>query len=256
MLCALFFTLLNFALRWLPGKTASKAAGDRTTGGSPVRRSAAWTPAIAASAIILSAPLLANHFGQVPPVPLKKPLEQFPVSFQGRQGEKTEMSEAMWDRVGGQSYVMLNYSGDNASPVNFYVAFYEYQRKAGDFIHSPKLCLPGAGWYIHKNHVRTLPLGHGGPGDLDSLTFNELVISRDGSSQLVYFWYQGRGRNFTNEFVAKFYMVWDGIWRRRTDGALVRVILPMTEGQTLESARETLDPFAAAAAAELESFLP
>ncbi|MBW2163169.1 MAG: exosortase-associated EpsI family protein [Deltaproteobacteria bacterium] len=31
-------------------------------------------------------------------------------------------------------------------------------------------------------------------------------------------------RNFTSEYAAKFYMVWDGLWRRRTDGALVRLI--------------------------------
>jgi len=40
------------------------------------------------------------------------------------------------------------------------------------------------------------------------LKFNELVISKSGVSQLIYFWFQGRDRNFTNEYAAKFY--WSG----------------------------------------------
>jgi EpsI family protein len=73
---------------------------------------------------------------------------------------------------------------------------------------------------------------------------------------LVYYWYQGRDRNFTNEFAAKFWMVWDGIWRRRTDGALVRVITNLRPGQPLESIQGPMDRFAAEVATELDRFLP
>jgi EpsI family protein len=89
-----------------------------------------------------------------------------------------------------------------------------------------------------------------------SLELNELVITRGGTKQLVYFWYQGRGRNFTNEFAAKFYMVWDGLFRRRTDGALVRVVMPLLEDQSIKEARRIADPFALAASAELREYLP
>jgi EpsI family protein len=166
------------------------------------------------------------------------------------------MDPQIWERVGGQDYVIIDYSRERWPPINLYVAYYEHQRKAGDFIHSPRLCLPGAGWFIEENSSRRIGL-RGNPGqDGRALEINDLLISKAGVRQLVYFWYQGRGRNFTSEWTAKFYMVWDGIFRRRTDGALVRVITPIPPGATAQAARDILDPFAVAASETLEQHLP
>ena len=81
-------------------------------------------------------------------------------------------------------------------------------------------------------------------------------MNKNNVRQLAYYWYQGRGRNFTSEYAAKFYMVWDGVWRRRTDGALVRLIMPLQANQTLEHGRRTLDSFALNVARELDAYLP
>ena len=164
------------------------------------------------------------------------------------------MDPHMWDQVGGQEYVILDYPDATPHPVNFYVAYYEYQRKAGDFIHSPELCISGAGWFVVNKAIRRLPVdipeyGH-------ALTFKEMVTRKGDMHQLVYYWYQGRGRNFANEFTAKFYLVWDGIFRRRTDGALVRVITPLEGPDGIHQARQALDRFAISAAEELTRFLP
>jgi EpsI family protein len=163
------------------------------------------------------------------------------------------MDPKVWEKVGGQDYVIIDYLKEKEGAINFYVAYYEHQKKGGDFIHSPNLCLPGAGWFIDQNQPRHLAAenpGHRG------LKFNELVISKSGVSQLVYFWFQGRDRNFTSEYAAKFYMVWDGLWRRRNDGALVRLTMPLGPKTSLESARLVMDPFALAASRTLEEFLP
>jgi EpsI family protein len=82
------------------------------------------------------------------------------------------------------------------------------------------------------------------------------VIEKGARRQLVYFWYQGRNRNFTNEYAAKFYMVWDGIWRRRTDGALVRLVMPLPPVISVADGRVMLDRFAAMASIELDHYLP
>jgi EpsI family protein len=73
---------------------------------------------------------------------------------------------------------------------------------------------------------------------------------------MTYYWYQGRDRNFTSEYDAKFYMVWDGLWRRRTDGALVRLFMRLPQDMTLEEGRQILDSFALAASKELQQYLP
>jgi EpsI family protein len=178
------------------------------------------------------------------------------LEFQERSGRKSFMDAQIWEQVGGQAYVSIDYLRENAAPINFYVAYYEYQRKAGDFIHSPKLCLPGGGWFIEKSGVRHLKANpHGGAAPA-GLEFNELVVEKGGLRHISYYWYQGRDRNFTSEYAAKFYMVWDGLLRRRTDGALVRLMMPLTKDMTVDEGRRILDAFALAASKELQQYLP
>ena len=206
--------------------------------------------------MILMTPFIVGFFGNVPAVTLKKPLADFPLTFEGRTGRKSIIPPEIWQQVGGQAYVDIHYFKENEAPINFYVAYYEYQRKGGDFIHSPKLCLPGAGWFIEKNSRRQLKFDPHGKGSLTQLKFNELVIQKGSHRQLSYYWYQGRGRNYTSEYAAKFYMVWDGMWRRRTDGALIRLITPLLPGISVEEARRTLDRFALSVSSSLEDYLP
>jgi exosortase D (VPLPA-CTERM-specific) len=208
---------------------------------------------IALITIVLAAPTVA-HMGDVPVRPLLRPLHEFPITLNEWSGRRSQMDPALWKRVGGQDYVLIDYlDSDGAGPVNLYVAYYEHQKKGGEFIHSPRGCLPGGGWFIDENRTRRLD----GPiAGQQGLKFNELLISRDGSRQLVYFWFQGRNRNFTKEYVAKFYMVWDGLWHRRTDGALVRLIVPLAAGSTVESTRLALDDFALHTFETLQEFLP
>lgn len=206
--------------------------------------------------MIAATPFLVNVAGNVAPQKLKQPLGNFPLVLDDRVGQGQTMDAEMWDKVGGQDYFLANYENQEAAPINAYVAYYEYQRKGGDFIHSPRLCLPGAGWFISLNHERRIE-------DLDKkrlsgvLKFNELLVRKGEDARLVYFWYQGRNRNFTSEWAAKFYMVWDGIWKRRTDGALVRLVMPLSPGEQLDSARTTMDTFAIAVFKILDqNFLP
>ena len=51
---------------------------------------------------------------------------------------------------------------------------------------------------------------------------NRTLIERNGQRQLVYYWFEQRGRRMTNDIEAKIALVWDGITIGRTDGAIVR----------------------------------
>jgi len=63
------------------------------------------------------------------------------------------------------------------------------------------------------------------------------VIRKDQDTQLVFYWYQGRGRVIASEYSSKFWMMFDAVTRNRTDGALVRVITSMKDGETRANAR-------------------
>jgi EpsI family protein len=54
------------------------------------------------------------------------------------------------------------------------------------------------------------------------------------SAQIVYYWFEQRGRNITNEYAAKWYIFEDSLKLNRTDGALVRVIVPVPDIATIE----------------------
>ena len=256
MLAAVFFGLLSLLLKYLPGGKSKERKSPLSSTSGEVLRNIGWPCVMFSMAIILVSPFFVNYLGQVPPVALKKPLSTFPLQFEGRTGKRSGIDPKIWEQVGGQSYLNIDYYRDNEVSINFYVAYYEYQRKAGDFIHSPKLCLPGGGWFIEQSSVRHLKQPSDVGRNLSELKLNELVISKGGFRQLSYYWYQGRGRNFTSEYDAKFYMVWDGLWRRRTDGALVRVVMPLVSGVSVENGRHILDKFALAASRALEEYLP
>jgi exosortase D (VPLPA-CTERM-specific) len=251
MVCFGLFALLSLILRVLPGKVRGSERKPSQPTTNRCRTSGSWGPALVAVLVILGTPSIVSSLGSVPPVPLTRPLSAFPLDLGEWEGERSDIAPKIWEKVGGQDYVLIDYHREKKAPINFYVAYYEYQRKAGDFVHSPRLCLPGAGWFIESNHVRRLPSKDG-----SGLRFNELIIQKNNVKQLVYFWYQGRGRNFTNEFAAKFYMVWDGLWRRRTDGALVRLITPLMEEQNAKQARAVMDRFALAVSKLLSEHLP
>ncbi|HID30052.1 MAG TPA: VPLPA-CTERM-specific exosortase XrtD [Desulfobacterales bacterium] len=256
MVCLVSFVAVNALLNLLP-----KGRGIEQDDHSPaavvsVSKRNAWPLVFVAMIIVLSTPAIVNSLGSVSPVPLEKPLSTFPLFFEGYVGTKGTMDPEIWEQVGAQEYVLVDYYRDGQPPLNFYVAYYEYQRKAGDFVHSPRLCLPGAGWFIEENRERHISEERKLDSADNGVRLNELLISKGDTKQLTYFWYQGRGRNFTNEFAAKFYMIWDGLWRRRTDGALVRLVLPLPGGETVEQGRTILDPFALAVERALEEYLP
>ena len=63
------------------------------------------------------------------------------------------------------------------------------------------------------------------------------------SNQLVYYWFEGRSRNITNEYMAKWFVFWDSLTRQRTDGALVRLVTYVPEGSDIALADQRLVQF-------------
>jgi EpsI family protein len=83
---------------------------------------------------------------------------------------------------------------------------------------------------------------------------NEYVIQQDQNKQLVFYWYQGRGRVIASEYAGKFWMVADAISRNRTDGALVRLVTPINDNEA--SARARLVGFTQDLFPQLDKIIP
>ena len=136
--------------------------------------------------------------------------------------------------------------------MNFYSAWYEIQRK-GASIHSPKSCLPGGGWVIKSHTIDSI---EGVDAYGQDLQVNRVVMQMAEHTQLVYYWFQGRGRNITNEYAAKWYIFWDSLTRQRTDGALVRLVTYVPEGSDIAEAEVRLRRYLDVVYPQLPAYIP
>jgi len=134
--------------------------------------------------------------------------------------------------------------------VDLYIAYFPTQR-AGDTIHSPKNCLPGAGWTpVESSRVMLSLPGHA------PFPANRYVIQKGDAKQLVLYWYWAHDRGVASEYWAKFYLVADSLKMNRSDGALVRLTTPMQPGESVAASEQRMLPFADEVQPLLDSYIP
>lgn len=211
-------------------------------------------PAIVLLALTVLAVFPATQLpNRVEATPARETFAALPLEIGPWQGRSETMESIYIDTLKLTDYALINYrrEGDRA-PVNFYSAYYESQRK-GQSAHSPKSCLPGGGWVMESLDTYAVP---GVAIDGVPLSVNRTLITYGESRQLAYYWFQQRGRIITNEYLVKWFVFWDALTRNRTDGALVRLIVPLLPGQDEAEADATLAAFAAAIAPLLPDHLP
>src|SRR5262249_53507900 len=148
--------------------------------------------------------------------------------------------------------ILANYADGKTQPVNFYVAYYASQR-AGHAAHSPASCLPGGGWRMSDFAPRAID---GVEPQGQALHVNRVIISQGDQRQLVYYWFKHRERSVTNEYMVKWYLLWDSLLRNRSDGALVRLITPLAKGEEIATADARLTAFARQSVPLLGRYVP
>jgi exosortase D (VPLPA-CTERM-specific) len=185
-------------------------------------------------------------------IPIKKSLIQFPVELNGWHGSLQTMEQKFVDTLDLSDYVIVDYENPQGRNVNFYVAYYESQRK-GESIHSPATCLPGGGWIFNEAGTTVIPMGESGDG---FMPVNRAFMQKLDQRQLSYYWFPQRGRILTNAYQLKIFAFWDALTRQRTDGALVRVITPVYEFEELADAEARLQGFVREVVPILTEFLP
>jgi len=184
--------------------------------------------------------------------PQRAPFAEFPMSLGGMQG-RSEKIDAVYDaELQMDDYLLANYVDKSGGVVNLYMSWYNSQRK-GEAVHSPRSCLPGGGWQIKEFGQQDIP---GATINGQLLRVNRVVVELGTERQLVYYWFQQRGRVIDNEFAVKWYLFWDALTRHRTDGALVRLIVPLPPSEDISVADRQLTRFAAYVAGDLTRFVP
>jgi len=142
-----------------------------------------------------------------------------------QQGAPEFLTSDVLEVLGADDYRQVNFtSPSHAASVGLFMAWYNDQSKGG--VHSPEICLPGAGWEIawleRTDVTQQVNIG-------TDFMINRAIIQKGETRMMVYYWFQQKNRRIAWDFAAKFWLMIDGIRYGRTDGALVRlttVILP------------------------------
>jgi len=180
----------------------------------------------------------------------RKPLKQFPEQIgEWRQARSDQvLDDATMEVLRASDYLLRDYRRADGTSANFYVGYYASQREGASY-HSPLNCLPGSGWTLSEPGKVMIPLPDG-----SSFAANKYVIENGDYRSLMIYWYQGRGRTVASEYWGKIYTVIDSVRLRRSDGAMVRVTVPL--GSSEEVALKAATDLSSKTAAALGEFVP
>jgi exosortase D (VPLPA-CTERM-specific) len=175
-------------------------------------------------------------------VPVRESFATFPTRMGDWQqaGARQILEPNVAKTLGADDYHQVTFVNPlEKNPVNsrveFFSAWYDDQTKGGT--HSPEICLPGAGWEIAwLERVDIAPE----IGLTEPFNLNRAVIQKGEYRMVAYYWFEQHGRHIAWDFAAKFWLLWDGFTIGRTDGALVRLITPINQGETEKQAEERL----------------
>jgi EpsI family protein len=203
-----------------PPKMAESFAPGRASGSG-----GNWLPV---AALALGVVLIARSNSFVKPA-LRTPLaDALPREIELFRGRDLTVPADERQVAGVTDYLFRSYStstaGAEATPTfSIYVGYYDSQTQ-GKSIHSPKNCLPGSGWEALQSTTTTVE------SDAGPVAVNRYLIQKGAQQALVLYWYQGRGRVQADEYAVKWNLLRDAAVRRRSDEALVRIVVPLSHG--------------------------
>lgn len=152
---------------------------------------------------------------------LREPLNTLPAELDGYTGVDQIISDEEQQVAGMSDYVLRYFGKDSLLAFSVYVGYYAQQTQ-GRTIHSPKNCLPGAGWEPLSASREAIAVG------TDTVQINRYELANKNARALVYYWYQGRGRVEASEYRVKWDLLRDAALKGRSEEALVRLVIPMS----------------------------
>jgi len=208
------------------------------------------TPLIISLVIMVGTVFLTNAANaRLLDLPERSQLIGLPYDIAPKSVKILPLERAVEDVLNADDYIVANINSGTPESVNLYVAYLDSQRDDRGW-HSPQQCIPGGGWRITEHIIEQTELSDG------TFEFNRLTIQKNDVKQLVYYWYQQRGRSMASEWTVKFYLVYDAIFQGRTDGAMVRLLTPMFPGEAADAADKRLMAYVDKVKQTLPKYVP
>ena len=181
-------------------------------------------------------------------IPGRESFKSFPEQIGDWAGKKSYLSRDVLDSLWADDYVQIYYinikTGDR---LLLFIPYYEYQGSRHT-AHAPESCLIGSGYAPKQRDIIKKEF----PEPFGKVLIGRMVLEKDDQRLLSNYWFQMRGRIISNAWVNKWFLLRDAIIKRRTDGALVRIEMPVRGTRSVEEAQQIMDSFTG----ELMKILP
>lgn len=232
-----------FDVFYCPGVAAESLRGRQVKSGSQM-------PLVTSLLFLCAAGMAAFYVsGRSEIMPDRLRFVAFPERIGPWQGHTSLLDQEVERMLRPDDYILSDYQRSDGKVVNLYVVYYASQ-KYGTQPHNPSDCIPGSGWQIIKFEPTSYT------DAASKLPLNRVLIEKNSIKQVVYYWFDERGRKIANEYWAKWYLHADAIVMNRTDGALVRLITQIYSGETERDADERLQAFIRDTVPSLSEYLP
>ena len=157
-----------------------------------------------------------------PPLPA---LSQFPADFAGwRELREDPIDPDVVNTLKADRLLSRTYKDRAGESAEFLVAWFQSQRAGASQPHSPKVCLPASGWTPESTGELTIETAAG------AITVNRYVVASRSERAVILYWYQTSRRATAGEWASKLWLLADAIRDRRTDTALVRIVVDSQPG--------------------------
>jgi exosortase D (VPLPA-CTERM-specific) len=251
-----FLALLSWLLNLWKSKPShvqtveEKSEGRKSLGFdlSRLRQSFFWT----ASVMILAFWMLHTSFASALIVPATKGFKHFPNVIGNWQGKKMYLSDDILRSLWADDYVQVSFTNTKThANILLFVPYYKYQETRRN-AHSPVSCLLGGGFApLSRDIIR-----RDFPPPFGEVEIRQMVLEKGGLRLLANYWFQQRGRIIGSDYWNKWYLFQDAVTRRRTDGALVRLEMPLRQDQDVKSGQAVLDSFTQQLMEILPAYVP
>jgi len=170
--------------------------------------------------------------------PARMTFELFPMKIGGWEGKREYLSKEILNELWPDDYVKAYYHKEGTpNMIYLLVSFYGYQGTRHT-AHAPQSCLIGGGWALinSKEYVAKPEPGR-------RVRMMTMLMEKENTRLLSSYFFFQRGKIIISPWANKFYLIWDSMTKRRTDGALVRIEMGVAPRQSIEEAYGVLENF-------------
>nr|MBF0223126.1 VPLPA-CTERM-specific exosortase XrtD [Desulfobulbaceae bacterium] len=243
----LFVLLVN---RLFPPNHTARMPGHDFKGKVSTKRHLAFA-SMAISILFVLGSFVLNSYSKTIIIPDRTTFEQFPTELAGWQGTKIILSQEILDQLWSDDYVNIAFTNPGkANRIFLLIPYYEYQ-ETRHTAHAPESCMLGGGWSILAS-AKTVIKPTGG----ESVPVMKSLMQKGDHKLISIYFFLQRGKVITSPWMNKFHLMLGAMSERRTDGALVRIEMTVSPGQSLEEEYVELQQFFSAMWPLLPDYIP